>query len=103
MAESRKPDTCGASVTSRRPGPIVRWLLRAPARLYDWNLGWLLGHRFVRLTHVGRRSGRRYHTMLEVIGTGSERNEVIVVAGLGSSADWYRNIQVHSAVEIAIG
>jgi deazaflavin-dependent oxidoreductase (nitroreductase family) len=81
----------------------VRWLLRAPARLYDWNLGWLLGHRFVRLTHVGRRSGRRYHTMLEVIGTGSERNEVIVVAGLGSSADWYRNIQVHSAVEIAIG
>lgn len=32
----------------------MRWLLRAPARLYDWNLGWLLGHHFVRLTHVGR-------------------------------------------------
>jgi deazaflavin-dependent oxidoreductase (nitroreductase family) len=81
----------------------VRCLLRAPAKLYDWNLGWILGHRFVRLTHVGRRSGRRYHTMLEVIGTGPKRNEVIVVVGLGSSADWYRNIQVHPPVQVAIG
>ena len=81
----------------------MRWLLRTPARLYDWNLGWLLGHRFVRLTHVGRRSGCQYHTMLEVMGTGPERDEVIVVAGLGRSADWYRNIQVHPAAQIAIG
>lgn len=90
-------------MTAHRPGPIARRLLRAPAVLYDWNLGWLLGQRFVRLTHVGRRSGRRYQTMLEVIGRGANSSEVIVIAGLGRSADWYRNIQATPAAEIAIG
>jgi len=37
-------------MTVRRPGPIVRRLLRSPALLYDCNVGWLLGHRFLRLT-----------------------------------------------------
>jgi deazaflavin-dependent oxidoreductase (nitroreductase family) len=88
---------------ARRPGPVVRPLLRAPARLYDWKLGWLLGRRFLRLTHVGRHSGRRYQTMLEVIGTRPEASEVIVLAGLGPTADWYRNLQKNPAVEVAIG
>ena len=87
----------------RTPGPILRRLLRAPTRLYDWDLGWLLGHRFLRLTHVGRRSGRRYQTMLEVIGVDSTSGEIFVIAGLGRSADWYRNLQAHPAVEVAFG
>lgn len=41
--------------------------------------------------------------MLEVIGRGVNPAEVIVIAGLGRSADWYRNIQSGPAVEIAIG
>lgn len=80
---------------------MLRRLLRAPARLYDWRLGWLLGNRFLRLTHVGRRSGRRYQTMLEVIGT-SPDGDVMVIAGLGSTADWYRNLQAGEAIEVAI-
>jgi deazaflavin-dependent oxidoreductase (nitroreductase family) len=86
----------------RTPGPLLRRLLRAPARLYDWHLGWLLGRRFLRLTHVGRVSGRTYHTMLEVVGENRARNELIVVAGLGRSAQWYRNIQTREPVEVAI-
>ena len=50
-----------------RPGRVTRMLLRAPGHLYDWRCGWLLGHRFLRLTHIGRNSGRHYQTMLEVI------------------------------------
>jgi deazaflavin-dependent oxidoreductase (nitroreductase family) len=73
-----------------------------PALLNDWNAGRLLGHRFLRLTHAGRRSGRRYRTVLEVIGTGSAPDQVIVMAGLGPSADWYRNLQAHPAIEVAI-
>lgn len=90
------------ATSEHRPGPIARRLLRAPARLYDWNAGWLLGRRFLRLTHIGRRSGRPYRTMLEVIGTGSAPGEVIVIAGLGRSADWYRNVQAQPAAEVAI-
>jgi deazaflavin-dependent oxidoreductase (nitroreductase family) len=87
---------------TRRPRPRLISLLSAPARLYDWRVGWLLGRRFLRLTHVGRRSGRLYRTVLEVVGENGARNEVIVVAGLGRSAQWYRNLQVHEGVEVAI-
>lgn len=82
------------------------WLiraLRAPAVLYDWDLGWLLGRRFLRLTHRGRRSGRCYQMMLEVIGDGRARNEVFVMVGLGRRAQWYRNVVAGGAVELAIG
>ena len=65
-------------------------------------MGWILGRRFLRLTHVGGRSGRLYQTVLEVVGHSGATDEVIVVAGLGRSAQWYRNLQVCEAVEVAI-
>lgn len=89
-------------MSARRPSPWVRRLLRAPALLYEWNLGWLLGGRFLVLTHVGRRSGRRYQTVLEIIGAGPMSGEVLVVAGLGTTADRYRNVQAHPAIEVAV-
>jgi deazaflavin-dependent oxidoreductase (nitroreductase family) len=85
---------------------IRPWLiraLRAPNGLFDWNLGWLLGRRFLRLTHRGRRSGRCYRTMLEVIDSDRARHEVFVIAGLGRRAQWYRNVIAGGAVELAIG
>jgi deazaflavin-dependent oxidoreductase (nitroreductase family) len=84
-------------------GRIVKWLLRLPGALYDRDLGWLLGHRFLRLTHLGRRSGRRYRTVLEVVGEDLARGEVIVLVGLGRRADWYRNIEARPGVEVALG
>ncbi len=86
-----------------RLGPVVRLLFRAPTRLYDRGLGWLLGKRFLCLTHVGRKSRRRYRTVLEVIGTDPASGEVMVIAGMGLSSDWYRNIQANPAVEVVIG
>ena len=83
--------------------PIVRRVLEAPTYLYDLHAGWLLGRRFLRLTHLGRRSGRRYRTMLEVIGEDRASDEVLVVAGLGRAAQWLRNVQAGNAVEVAIG
>ena len=83
--------------------PIVRTLFKAPAKLYDRDLGWLLGKRFLCLTHVGRKSGRRYRTVLEVIGLRPETDEVLAIAGLGPSSDWYRNIQAAPAAEVALG
>ncbi|HTF50097.1 MAG TPA: nitroreductase family deazaflavin-dependent oxidoreductase [Pseudonocardia sp.] len=61
----------------------------------------MLGPRFVRLTHVGRRTGRRYRTLLEIIGTDREVGELLVLVGMGRSADWYRNIQERPALELA--
>lgn len=81
------------------------WLiraLRAPAVLYDWNLGWVFGRRFLRLTHRGRRSGRCYRMMLEALGYDRARREVFVMVGLGRRAQWYRNVVAGGAVELAI-
>jgi deazaflavin-dependent oxidoreductase (nitroreductase family) len=105
MALVRTWDQLGQAMppTHPRPGPILAAMLRAPARLYDWNGGWVLGRRFLRLTHVGRRTGREYRTMLEVVGENRDRHEVIVVAGLGRSAQWYRNLLADKATEVAIG
>lgn len=90
-------------MSSRRPGRRLAKALEAPARLYDWRAGWILGRRFLRLTHIGRRSGRQYRTMLEVVGEDHLSHELFVIAGLGRSAQWYRNLQAHEAVEVAIG
>lgn len=89
-------------MTGRRIGPFMGRLLRAPTRLYDWHLGFLLGRRFLRLTHVGRRTGRVHRTMLEVIGKDPASGEFMVIAGLGRSAQWYRNISECEAVEVAV-
>jgi deazaflavin-dependent oxidoreductase (nitroreductase family) len=83
------------------PSPLARRLLHAPTLLYRWHLGWLLGERFLCLTHVGRRSGQRYHTLLEVIGGSGD--ELVVLAGRGPSADWVRNIRTLPALDVAVG
>jgi deazaflavin-dependent oxidoreductase (nitroreductase family) len=41
--------------------------------------------------------------MLEVIGEDRGTGELMVIAGLGRSAQWYRNLQAHEALEVAIG
>lgn len=41
--------------------------------------------------------------MLEVIGDDRGSGELMVIAGLGRSAQWYRNLQAHEALEVAIG
>lgn len=89
--------------TSHRPGRFVRALLKAPSRLYDARCGWLLGGRFLRLTHRGRKSGRVYRTVLEVVGHLPGTGEVVVVAGLGPRADWFRNIQATAPVLLETG
>ena len=86
-----------------RPGPVMSRLLRAPTRIYRANLGWLLGERFLMLTHVGRRSGRQYRTVLEVVGRLPASDEFVVMAGFGRTADWLRNAQCGCAREVAVG
>lgn len=80
---------------------VMRFVFRTPVRLYEHGLGWVLGHRFLCLVHTGRRSGRQYRTVLEVVGT--DGDEFFVVAGLGSGSDWLRNIQAAPPVEVTVG
>ena len=87
---------------------IPPWLRRAyaaPNVVYDHGAGWIFGHRFVRIEHVGRRSGRTYHAIVEVLRYDPISGEAVVMAGYGRGADWFRNIRAagRARVEFAHG
>jgi deazaflavin-dependent oxidoreductase (nitroreductase family) len=86
-----------------RPNATLRCLLRVPALLYRGRCGWLLGHRFLLLIHVGRRSGLRRRTVLEVVAYQPDGPELIVMSGFGRAADWFRNIQAAPEPEVIAG
>lgn len=96
----------GSKAARARRNLILRWFLHLPVSFYRWGFGWLLGKRFLLLTHVGRRTGLVHQTVLEVMeyraGSNDNPLEVVVMSGFGRNADWLRNIEVNARVEIAI-
>jgi deazaflavin-dependent oxidoreductase (nitroreductase family) len=77
-----------------------KWLSRLPLVLYRLGLGRLLGHRFLVVVHRGRRSGRLYQTVLEVVRWDPSRREAVVASGWGEQANWYRNLRAAPATEV---
>ncbi len=88
---------------TRRQGPILKTLLSCPTVLYAHDLGWLLGRRFLRLSHRGRRSGKVRHTVLEVVRFDPTTAESVVLSAWGERADWYRNIVASPPLEVVTG
>lgn len=86
-----------------RPTGLLKFTFALPRYLYRWHLGWLLGHLCLMITHVGRKTGRRRHTVLEVVHYDPSTRECIVMSGYGAQSDWYRNIQAQPALEVQIG
>jgi deazaflavin-dependent oxidoreductase (nitroreductase family) len=85
------------------PRGLSRILFRMPILLFRVGLGWLLGERFLMLTHIGRVSGLKRRAVLEVIRHAQESDTYFVASGWGTSSDWYRNILKHPGVSIAVG
>lgn len=87
----------------RRPSGFTRLLVKFPLVFYRLGLGWLLGKRFVQITHRGRKSGLPRKTVAEVLRYSPDTQEVVVVSAWKGKTDWYRNIQQEPALEIRIG
>lgn len=85
------------------PRGWLRWLLRAPIWLYRWKLGWLLGRRFLLLTHRGRKTGLPRHTVLEVARYEPATGVFTVASAWGERAQWLRNVTAHAEVAITVG
>ncbi len=81
----------------------LRWLSRLPIWLYRAHLGWLLGHRFLLLTHTGRKSGLKRRTVLEVVRHDQKTGVYIIASGWGEKADWLRNIERTPDVTVQSG
>lgn len=89
-------------ITIKKQG-MLWYLFRAPVYLYRWRLGWLFGHRLLLLTHIGRRSGLRRQTVLEVVEYHKAGPEVVVANGFGPDCDWVRNIEARPGEEVTVG
>ena len=74
-----------------------------PNGLYAAGAGRLLGHRFLQLTHTGRRSGREFQVVLEVVRYDRATGEAVVVSGFGRSADWFRNVTAGGPAYVDFG
>lgn len=85
------------------PRGLARWLARLPVGLYRARLGWLLGDRFLMLAHVGRRSGLRRHTVLEVVRHDKTNDTYYVAAGFGENSDWLLNVAKMPDVVVHVG
>jgi deazaflavin-dependent oxidoreductase (nitroreductase family) len=86
-----------------RRRPVRRCVLKAPILIYRGGGGFLLGHRFLLLTHIGRQSGLAHDTVLEVVHYDPDRSEAIVVSGWGRRSDWYLNLQARPECLVTIG
>lgn len=85
------------------PTGLARVLFRLPITFYRLRLGWLLGGRFLLLTHTGRVSGKQRQVVIEVIGDGGVPGSYVCCSGFGKTAAWYRNITATPEVTIQVG
>jgi len=85
------------------PTGLMRWLFRAPIYLYHWNLGWLMGNRFLLLHHIGRISGLPRQAVVEVVRHDAESDTYIIASGFGEKAQWYQNLLSQPDVRIQVG
>ncbi len=83
--------------------PWLTWAFAAPNALYARGLGSMLGRRFVQIGHIGRRTGRRYRTVVEVVHYDRVTGETTVIAGFGHHSDWLSNIQAAGGAELDFG
>jgi deazaflavin-dependent oxidoreductase (nitroreductase family) len=91
------------SLKDHKPTGLLRLGLRLPIWLFRTHLGWLLGDRFLMLTHIGRKSGLPRKVVVEVLRHDRANEIYYVTSGWGSQADWYRNLQKTPDVNITVG
>ena len=85
------------------PRGCKRLFLRAPIWCYRLGCGWLLGKRFLLLTHIGRTSGLPRQIVLEVVDDDPNTDTYVIASGFGKQANWYRNVLKTPAVTIQVG
>ncbi len=85
-----------------KPSTLLIPLLKLPLPLYRTGLGWVFGHRFMLLTHVGRRSGKVRRTVLAVLRFDRETKEIMAISAW-SASEWYKNLQARPALQVESG
>jgi deazaflavin-dependent oxidoreductase (nitroreductase family) len=80
------------------PRGLSRLALRLPIWFYHAHLGWVLGTRFVLITHIGRKSGLPRQTVLEIVRYDRATGACVVASGWGVKSDWLKNVTVNPEI-----
>lgn len=85
-----------------KPPRFMIPIFKLPLIFYRTGLGWLFGHRFMLLTHIGRRSGKVRRTVLAVLEYNPKTHEIKAMSAW-SASDWYLNLQANPALQVETG
>jgi deazaflavin-dependent oxidoreductase (nitroreductase family) len=85
------------------PKGLLRMGLRFPILIYRARCGWLLGQRFLMLTHTGRTSGLARHVVLEVVEHDEASDAYFIASGWGEKSDWLQNLEKTPRVTVDVG
>lgn len=89
-------------VPLKKPGPLFKWIFKAPILHYKLGLGWMVGKYFLLLTTIGRKSGKPRHTPLEYRYDPAD-DSYFIMAGWGGNTDWFRNVTANPNVSVQVG
>jgi deazaflavin-dependent oxidoreductase (nitroreductase family) len=87
----------------QQPGRLALFIFRLPLPLYRAGLGWLLGHTFLLLVHVGRKTGKPHATAAMVLAHNKSTGEAVICSVWGPRTDWFRNLRANPALRVQIG
>lgn len=85
------------------PGRLMLAVFRIPLFLYRRGHGDYLGRTFLRLVHVGRRTGAEHEMVAMVLGDDRATGEVVICSGWGPDVDRMRNLRAGPAKRVDIG
>jgi len=90
----------------KRPGPLLKFFFKAPLLMHKLGFGgWerLVGAQWMLITTIGRKTGKRRETMVDVMEYDKATDTYYIEAAYGARADWYRNIQSNPIFEAQVG
>lgn len=85
------------------PTGIGRWFARAPIWLYRHHLGWMLGHRFLLLHHIGRKTGLTRAAVVEIVRHDASTGAYVICSGWGEHSQWFQNVMADPDTTIQVG
>lgn len=90
----------------KRPGKFLKFFFKVPVWMYKIGFGGferLIGAQWMLVTHIGRKTGKRYESMVDVMDYDKATDTYYIEAAYGTRADWYKNIQSSAVFEARVG
>lgn len=79
----------------KKPGKLQKFFFKVPVFLHKIGLGgWerLIGAQWMLLTTKGRKSGKLYQSMVDIMDYDATTDTYYIEAAYGARSDWYKNI-----------